>query len=331
MTIGLHPEHVSSSPLLGRVGFVVGRGSGSRTALERASAAPGAVVPASPSDLFDRGLNHVLGNYLTAAPVQGGVAALADERTVLRGLRELADEVYAAALRRLGGERLVDWSTGSLASAQAIRAIYPDAPMLVVDDGPPDPALRAWMGPATAWAAEGSGSVPELPAWPPLGAAMAPTPLPPPPAQEPVLVVGSPRSGTTWLERMLSAHPGLDGPGRETALFESLGPLWDAAQERDEGAGLGVWIDPDALLGAIRRFCDRLFAHFLEARGARPGARAHREDPRQRVATRPDRVPLPRRLGDLDPSRRARRRPARCGRSTSAGMTSAMPRRPGAP
>ncbi|HVT76905.1 MAG TPA: sulfotransferase [Acidimicrobiales bacterium] len=69
----------------------------------------------------------------------------------------------------------------------------------------------------------------------------------------PVFVVGVPRSGTTWVANMLRAHPALDGPDVETALFVSLQPLWNNAALRD-------WISDDALARAIRGFVSTVLA-----------------------------------------------------------------------
>jgi hypothetical protein len=71
----------------------------------------------------------------------------------------------------------------------------------------------------------------------------------------PVFIVGVPRSGTTWVENMLLAHPALAGPQVETFLFVSLQPLWN-------NAALRSWIAQDALAVAIRRFVSSLLAAY---------------------------------------------------------------------
>ncbi|MEY2471903.1 MAG: hypothetical protein QOK28_1232 [Actinomycetota bacterium] len=71
----------------------------------------------------------------------------------------------------------------------------------------------------------------------------------------PVFVVGVPRSGTTWVQNMLLAHPQLDGPRVETAVFVSLQPLWNNAALRE-------WISRDALAAAMRGFVATLFADY---------------------------------------------------------------------
>ena len=65
----------------------------------------------------------------------------------------------------------------------------------------------------------------------------------------PVFVVGVPRSGTTWVENMLLAHPALDGPRVETAVFVSLRQLWNNDALSHDVVGL-----------AIRRFVNTLLA-----------------------------------------------------------------------
>jgi hypothetical protein len=72
-----------------------------------------------------------------------------------------------------------------------------------------------------------------------------------------VFVVGCPRSGTTWLERMLVAHPRVVAfPGDESQLFSSL-----AGFARLQGPG------GHAVAAAVRRYCDRLFASARAAGG----------------------------------------------------------------
>ena len=67
--------------------------------------------------------------------------------------------------------------------------------------------------------------------------------MPPSPRDTPplALVMGSPRSGTTWLQRMLAAHPGVVSP-QETGLFDLyLGRLYDrwARQQGNMQRALG--------------------------------------------------------------------------------------------
>ena len=73
-----------------------------------------------------------------------------------------------------------------------------------------------------------------------------------------VLVVGCPRSGTTWVERLLLSHPSAGGvEDRETWLFQGLRPLWN---NRD----LETWADEPTRLSAMRRFCDRMLLRGLD-------------------------------------------------------------------
>jgi hypothetical protein len=79
--------------------------------------------------------------------------------------------------------------------------------------------------------------------------------------------VGSRRSGTFWLQRIVSAHPDVSAVGSETHLFShGIAPL----AERFHHAALGsaqvgsTFIERDALLDALRDFCDAVFAPMIE-------------------------------------------------------------------
>ncbi len=79
-----------------------------------------------------------------------------------------------------------------------------------------------------------------------------------------VLVVGCPRSGTTWLEHLLLSHPAAGGiEEKETWLFLGLHPLM--TNER-----IAQWTPRDDRVAALRRFCDRMFIAGLARH--RPGA-----------------------------------------------------------
>lgn len=87
----------------------------------------------------------------------------------------------------------------------------------------------------------------------------AAAPASPAELREPVFVVGVPRSGTTWVQNMLQAHPTLAGPRVETSLFVSLEALWG-------NEAVAAAIGRDALAGAIRRFVSALFAAYAPPR-----------------------------------------------------------------
>jgi hypothetical protein len=79
--------------------------------------------------------------------------------------------------------------------------------------------------------------------------------------------VGSRRSGTFWLQRIVTAHPAVSAVGSETHLFShGIAPL----AERFHHAALGsaqvgsTFIERDALLDALRDFCDTVFAPMIE-------------------------------------------------------------------
>jgi hypothetical protein len=79
--------------------------------------------------------------------------------------------------------------------------------------------------------------------------------------------VGSRRSGTFWLQRIVSAHPDVSAVGSETHLFShGIAPL----AERFHHAALGsaqvgsTFVARDTMLDALRDFCDSVFAPMLE-------------------------------------------------------------------
>lgn len=94
---------------------------------------------------------------------------------------------------------------------------------------------------------------------------------------EMVFVVGSPRSGTTWLQRLLAAHPAVR-TGQESNLFSLyLAPQlqrWRKEGQRhtlttDErfGVGLGGYLDEETFLTLLRTYVVRV----LEAAGLEEG------------------------------------------------------------
>jgi hypothetical protein len=81
-----------------------------------------------------------------------------------------------------------------------------------------------------------------------------------------VLVVGCPRSGTTWLGQLLLAHPAATGVEEgETSLFLCLQDL-SANMARRDGQGLSGYLDAQTVDVAVRRFCDRLIGDAVRAR-----------------------------------------------------------------
>src|SRR5438105_12709101 len=72
-----------------------------------------------------------------------------------------------------------------------------------------------------------------------------------------LIVVGCPRSGTTWLQQLLLSHPQVVGPSEETFLFARLAPAWALAHSAEGD----IWGDRATSIAAIRRFCDRILTH----------------------------------------------------------------------
>jgi hypothetical protein len=79
--------------------------------------------------------------------------------------------------------------------------------------------------------------------------------------------VGSRRSGTFWLQRIVTAHPDVSAVGSETHLFShGIAPLADRFHHAALGSSQvgSTFIERDALLDALRDFCDAVFAPMIE-------------------------------------------------------------------
>jgi hypothetical protein len=77
-----------------------------------------------------------------------------------------------------------------------------------------------------------------------------------------VFVLGPPRSGTTWLQELLLAHPALGGIQYESLVFVGLGDVWHNAH-RSEADGISAYLSPEEIAAAQRVYCDSLFAATL--------------------------------------------------------------------
>jgi hypothetical protein len=84
-----------------------------------------------------------------------------------------------------------------------------------------------------------------------------------------VFVVGCPRSGTTWVQRLLSCHPNVR-TGQESNLFlDSIGlqlQRWRRGVELSErgGVGLGCYFTEPEMIEMLREFMLKLLQRILE-------------------------------------------------------------------
>ena len=279
MPIGLEMADCHASEIAGRVVFVVDLvGTGTAEVVAALRTLPGIGVPDGPSDFVVDGLIQIGGNYLAGQTADGGISALSEERPFLLAVRALGDAVYSSALARNGAEIIVDASPSNAITPQVIGSFYPDATIVLIDDGSNDvaelltgplvcritpdqltgdpSALAALIAPVVERARTEAAQLSRP-------AAAAPSTMR---EGQCIFVVGVPRSGTTWLQHLLAAHPAIGGPQRETAIFESLRPLRDNVA-RPPTEGIAGWIDEDALLAAMRVFCDAMFAESLASSG----------------------------------------------------------------
>lgn len=78
--------------------------------------------------------------------------------------------------------------------------------------------------------------------------------------------VGARRSGTYWLQRIVTAHPDVAAVPTETHLFYGVSLLHQLLPHGnpDRDAPAQTHVDRDVLLDATRDFCDRVFLEFAE-------------------------------------------------------------------
>jgi hypothetical protein len=81
----------------------------------------------------------------------------------------------------------------------------------------------------------------------------------------PVLIVGSPRSGTTWVQRLLLSHPAIRG-GHESNFFSAFAPVLQTfrrGQSPGRLVGLANYWTEDQLLEEIRSLWCRMMTPFV--------------------------------------------------------------------
>lgn len=87
-------------------------------------------------------------------------------------------------------------------------------------------------------------------------------------ALAPVLLVGAPRSGTTWLQRMLLAHPACCG-GQESHFLASFSKVrhdFDRKRDMLRPHGLAAYLTREELLGSLREIWLRTFAETIASK-----------------------------------------------------------------
>ena len=86
-----------------------------------------------------------------------------------------------------------------------------------------------------------------------------------------VFVVGSPRSGTTWLQRLLAAHPKIH-TGQESGLFDAyIGPqlrVWrrdlDTTTSGRAGIGMGCYLTEEEFMQILKGYLLQLMQPMLK-------------------------------------------------------------------
>jgi len=81
-----------------------------------------------------------------------------------------------------------------------------------------------------------------------------------------VFLVGAPRSGTTWLQRLLASHPKIK-TGQESRLFEYVGrslQLWKIDLKSCRGQGLPCYLNEPEFLSMQKEHLDSFLALMLK-------------------------------------------------------------------
>lgn len=84
-----------------------------------------------------------------------------------------------------------------------------------------------------------------------------------------IFMVGSPRSGTTYLQRLLSSHPDVKS-GSESWLFSYIGPFYRLYERQLQNArpdGLGCYLDEEEFYQLRAEILDRLLDRITEEVG----------------------------------------------------------------
>ena len=264
----LDDAQVRTSPLYGRLIFLaLPDDAAARSLMAQLTAPAGARLVPWRIGLFTHALRRPWAAYQVDSDV--GLAQLVAADELLLAVRGLADDLYRAVLA--GATTLIDWSPAHADpdAVTMIRSVYPDACVITrseVASSLPEHARQGVLvddDPAVVLRA-----VPPSPAGAPDG--VADVPIDQSLFGRLVVVVGCGRSGTTWLEELLMAHPSVGGaPRTESWIFQQLEPLWAAYDYAD--SGLSAEVAREWFRRALRRFCDSVLSAARERH--RPGAR----------------------------------------------------------
>lgn len=232
------PAQHTSSPLFQRVVVLDFPESADCPELAAALALPGVVRPVARSSLGPA-MHQVVQGWRPGHDEGTGAMIGPDEYAAL--VRRLFDQVLTLGVPD-GPHVVIDDSEPSTERTAAVAALYPDACLVRAAADLPAAVEAASRAPAATAAASG-------------GPALAESKL--------VVIIGCARSGTTWLEHLLMAHPDAGGVERaESFVFFDLRKLWVLLTS----SAVAAAVSRDSARELLRGHCDALFGASLAAR-----------------------------------------------------------------
>lgn len=221
----------------GRIAFLAASTADQEAVLERLRSATGVSLASPPTGLFDVGVSKIWHDFWSTTSL--GPPRMTDSAAFLALIRELCDSVYDAV--DTGSALLIDAVQGGEDALQVVASVYPDVPLLRTTADVDALLARPRVTSRSPMRLSRSQMTDRL-----------------------IVIVGCGRSGTTWLESLLMAHPRCGGiEETESFVFHQVEPLWVNLRS---DAGLHAYLDPADLATVIRRFCDGLFLAALTAR-----------------------------------------------------------------
>jgi hypothetical protein len=226
-----------TSPLAGRLIVVWGQAADAARVVSVIGGVPAKVVQ-PPTELLTTAIREIWANYQWITHM--GPAVMAGPQRFLTALRTLTDRLLGAIAADAG--LVVEVVRSDPVTRALVRSLYPDAIQIEASSAAIE-ALPETLARSLDARLRQRPSVVRRPNTRRDTRVMC--------------IVGSARSGTTWMSRLLQLHPDAGGIGEaESWLFHWLAPLWKSA---GPGGLFAAHLEPRQMNDALRGFCDDMF------------------------------------------------------------------------